>query len=226
MFRPRGFSPPRRLPPPVVRGLVASRCRSWGSSRFRRRPLGSPRPESPSPTGSSPSPQRPFRTPRRMILACSRTTSPWPLPPWCSTRRSRDALHLRGLAPQSSSDLLALLPALEEVVSFLGLVPLQGPSRPSRARADDPRARSDAVNRTSTRSWLRSAPLSRAEARWGCRDRATPSEDGHHGDPFRPESLREFAAMEGRSLSPWRSRSLSGAEVRARRSRHRPSWGS
>lgn len=37
-FRPRGFPPPRRLAPPELRGLVASRCRSWGSSRFRVRP--------------------------------------------------------------------------------------------------------------------------------------------------------------------------------------------
>jgi len=34
-FRPRGFSPPRRVAPPEVRGLVASRCRPWGSSGFR-----------------------------------------------------------------------------------------------------------------------------------------------------------------------------------------------
>lgn len=34
-FRPRGFSPPRRFAPPEVRGLVASRCRPWGSSGFR-----------------------------------------------------------------------------------------------------------------------------------------------------------------------------------------------
>ena len=34
-FRPRGFAPPRRLPPLGGRGLVASRCQSWGSPRFR-----------------------------------------------------------------------------------------------------------------------------------------------------------------------------------------------
>jgi hypothetical protein len=34
-FRPRGFSPPRRFAPPRPRGPVASRCRSWGSPRFR-----------------------------------------------------------------------------------------------------------------------------------------------------------------------------------------------
>jgi len=34
-FRPRGFAPPRRFAPPRPCGLVASRCRSWGSPRFR-----------------------------------------------------------------------------------------------------------------------------------------------------------------------------------------------
>jgi len=34
LFRPRGFAPPRRLPPPPACGLVASRSRSWGSPRF------------------------------------------------------------------------------------------------------------------------------------------------------------------------------------------------
>jgi hypothetical protein len=33
-FRPRGFSPPRRLSPRWSCGLVASRCRSWGSPRY------------------------------------------------------------------------------------------------------------------------------------------------------------------------------------------------
>jgi hypothetical protein len=34
-FRPRGFSPPRRLSPRRGCGFVAPRCRPWGSSRFR-----------------------------------------------------------------------------------------------------------------------------------------------------------------------------------------------
>jgi hypothetical protein len=34
MFRPRGFSPPRRLPPPDGHRLVASCCRPWGSPGF------------------------------------------------------------------------------------------------------------------------------------------------------------------------------------------------
>lgn len=36
-FRPRGFSPPRRLPPPAACGLVASHYRPWGSPGFRVR---------------------------------------------------------------------------------------------------------------------------------------------------------------------------------------------
>jgi len=36
-FRPRGLSPPRRVPPPAACGLVASHYRPWGSSGFRRR---------------------------------------------------------------------------------------------------------------------------------------------------------------------------------------------
>jgi len=36
-FRPRGFAPPRRFAPLWSRRLVASCCRSWGSSRFVRR---------------------------------------------------------------------------------------------------------------------------------------------------------------------------------------------
>jgi len=35
-FRPRGFSPPRRFSPRLGCGLVASRYRSWGSSRLAR----------------------------------------------------------------------------------------------------------------------------------------------------------------------------------------------
>jgi hypothetical protein len=38
VFRPRGFTPPRRLAPPWRRACVATRFRPWGSSRFH--PLG------------------------------------------------------------------------------------------------------------------------------------------------------------------------------------------
>lgn len=35
VFRPRGFSPPRRLAPPWRRACLATRFRPWGSLRFR-----------------------------------------------------------------------------------------------------------------------------------------------------------------------------------------------
>jgi len=61
-FRPRGFAPPRRLPPLGGRGLVASRCQSWGSPRFRL-------------SGSRPTPGRiqvpsgvPTPSPRRLFI--------------------------------------------------------------------------------------------------------------------------------------------------------------
>jgi hypothetical protein len=47
-FRPRGFAPPRRFPPLGGCGLVASRCRSWGSLRF-----GSLRPRARRPASRS-----------------------------------------------------------------------------------------------------------------------------------------------------------------------------
>jgi hypothetical protein len=42
-FRPRGFSPPRRLPPHRGCGFVAPRCRLWSSTRFPSRIPGHPR---------------------------------------------------------------------------------------------------------------------------------------------------------------------------------------
>lgn len=79
------------LPPRRLRGLVASRSRSWGSPGFEeardveaREPLGR-------------SLQFPWRgwTPRRRPRIDSRTLSPGPLPPWRSTppRDSRRATH-------------------------------------------------------------------------------------------------------------------------------------
>jgi len=54
--RPRGFSPPRRLPPRSACGLVASRCRPWGSPRFSLRFDFDHRP----PCGNLPNPNRRF----------------------------------------------------------------------------------------------------------------------------------------------------------------------
>jgi len=66
--RPRGFAPPRRFAVPGSRGLVASRCRPWGSPRCY-----------------------PRRTsyPSKIVLAGSRTVSPRPLPSCSSADRAR-----------------------------------------------------------------------------------------------------------------------------------------
>jgi len=73
-FRPRGFSPPRRLSPRGGCGFVAPRCQPWGSSRFlrratwcvRRRP--GRRPFSPR-RGSHPSKGSPRQQPYRITAA-------------------------------------------------------------------------------------------------------------------------------------------------------------
>jgi len=62
-FRPRGFSPPRRLSPRLGRELVASRYRSWGSACLARASfLSSPRTSPPvhQSTGRLPHDERPF----------------------------------------------------------------------------------------------------------------------------------------------------------------------
>lgn len=63
VFRPRGLSPPRRLAPPGLCGLVASRCRSWGSPRFGTAPTSGAPPGSVEPSSlpsveDDPSPRR------------------------------------------------------------------------------------------------------------------------------------------------------------------------
>jgi hypothetical protein len=73
-FRPRGFAPPRRLPPHIGSEPVAARCRTWGSLGFVPAP--------PWPLErlreARESPQR--NTLRRLSLVGSRTPSPGPLP--------------------------------------------------------------------------------------------------------------------------------------------------
>jgi hypothetical protein len=64
-----------------ARGLVASRCRSWGSPRFRRLCLGSRASWNASPSQKVAFPATFVRTPRRMFPDRSRTASPRPLPP-------------------------------------------------------------------------------------------------------------------------------------------------
>jgi hypothetical protein len=72
-FRPRGFSPPRRLPPPAARGLVASHCRPWGSSGFRldARCAGARGASPPMPHPPEPSPPvQPYPRLREPLPSC------------------------------------------------------------------------------------------------------------------------------------------------------------
>jgi hypothetical protein len=102
MFRPRGFSPPRRFPPPEACGLVASRYRSWGSSRFRgssprfieiRRPLAEPLVPFPATLVFVPFEECPRLQPYRVTTAFASRVFP---------RRLHSERHLRGVAPESS----------------------------------------------------------------------------------------------------------------------------
>jgi len=82
-FRLRGFSPPWRLPPLELRGLVSSRCRSEVHRVSASASLA---------VGSGP-PHGAARTLRRMPLVDSRAASPQPLPS-CRLRRSTSLLSL------------------------------------------------------------------------------------------------------------------------------------
>jgi hypothetical protein len=111
-FRPRGFSPPRRLSPLGGRGLVSSLCRPWGSLRFAR-------------SGCPKAGRRGSRSvesyPSKIDLFRSRTVSPPPLPP---CRFDGSEALLREERPNRSS------PALRwrcPIRFFLGFGPLQGP---------------------------------------------------------------------------------------------------
>lgn len=144
MFRPRGFTPPRRFPPPEVRGLVASRYRSWGSSCFRRR---SPRfieirRSLAEPTVTFPATLVSY--PSKNILDCSRTASPRPLPPGCSPAACAASVTYEALlrsrvgdAPPPLPTMLRLLPSWAWFPSKALAVPLgrgRTPKRSSVAR--------------------------------------------------------------------------------------------
>lgn len=94
-FRPRGFAPPRRLPPHLGRGSVAPRSRPWGSSRFQQAKPGSPEgatePLPPFPRrGSDPSKGSPRQQPYRITAALASSSLPLARPPDGLDRGSRD----------------------------------------------------------------------------------------------------------------------------------------
>jgi hypothetical protein len=125
-FRPRGFTPPRRLPPPVVRGLVASRCRSWGSPRFRRRPTRSglrrarldPSDRLSRDGLSYPSKALPLLQPHHVTVTVASLVFDPSLSRWISPSRRCSAVESVTL-PCRFQQFHAL--------SSLGFVPLQGP---------------------------------------------------------------------------------------------------
>jgi len=94
MFRPRGFSPPRRLAPPQARGLVASRCRPWGSPGFSA-------PTRHACLASSP-PHRCTRPPERSLPRQPHARHRAPMPPCRSPPFLGWVTRLRGLAPPGS----------------------------------------------------------------------------------------------------------------------------
>jgi hypothetical protein len=126
-FRPRGFAPPRRFTPLGARGLVASRCRSWGSSRFSRfrGRAGAFRPppdaERSSRRGSHPSKDTSRSQPCRVTAVVA----------------SVPFRRLRGIAPRPSWQPDAHPCEHAQPPSFLGFVPLQGPSTRDRETLPD-----------------------------------------------------------------------------------------
>jgi hypothetical protein len=104
-FQPRGFAPPRRFAPPQSRGLVASRCQSWGSPRFRFvRPVA--RPLVPFPRRSYPSKDSTRHQPYPVTRALAFLTF---------TRRAAHASRVRVAAP-------ALLRASRVELAFKALL--------------------------------------------------------------------------------------------------------
>ena len=154
--RPRRFARPRRFHLPRTRGLVASRCRSWGSMRFCPRLRGAS-PANPAiagemrcwtrepggfphrlsyPSENSPSPQ-PWRVTALVASSDFETTAdprPFPHPRFqeCVRRSYRQGSVPRGLAPRGGPYHRALL-RVQSGLSSLGLVPLRGRLRPTLA---------------------------------------------------------------------------------------------
>jgi len=82
-FRPRGFSPPRRLAPPNTCACIATRSRPWGSPRFVARSAGCP---------ARPAPPRDAFPALRSLPSARSCKSPRPEP----ARTHARCLALRG----------------------------------------------------------------------------------------------------------------------------------
>jgi len=103
MFRPRGFSPPRRFAPVAAPGVLQP-DRSWGLLCFRLHtpPAGKPAADYGDPPPST------IHTPRRIPLDSSRTASLRPLPS-CRYRRPSATRAVLTPARTSSRDLMLRL---------------------------------------------------------------------------------------------------------------------
>jgi hypothetical protein len=150
-FRPRGFSPPRRIAPRGGCEFVAPRCRPWGSPRFPSRAPGPPRgfglasgrfPR----CGSHPSKSSPRQQPRRITAALA--VLPLPFGGGCGTSRDarcrtpqpappRRSSRLHGLAPLTSPLQPDTVSSVALPVPSMGFVPLQGPNT-LRSNPDEP----------------------------------------------------------------------------------------
>lgn len=150
-FRPRGFSPPRRLSPRGGCEFVAPRCRPWGSPRFPSRAPAPPKgiglasgrfPRQ----GSHPSKSSPRQQPRR--ITATLTVLPLPLRGGCGTSRDarcrtsqpappRRNCRLHGLAPLTSPLQPDTVSSAALPVPSMGLFPLQGPNT-LRSSPDEP----------------------------------------------------------------------------------------
>jgi len=155
LFRPRGFAPPRRFPPLGGRGLVASRCRSWGSLRF-----GPPRPRARRPASRSAvggghgvlaahfipleessvaaAPRHRGRCPLAVGFRTGQTLRHPPLPANISEPHLYGA-STSGRCSAAESGREPTVADRSRILSFLGFVPLRGPS----AFTDEPLELSD-----------------------------------------------------------------------------------
>jgi len=248
-FRPRGFAPPRRLPPPGGRGLVASRCQSWGSSRFllpssrtirctRQRCFGgagafpatpfTPLEEFPS---TAAAPHHCGRCPRAVPSDPSELSPVVPLPvPQLRAQLEGGSTSRRCSAVESVTPPDRCQPL--DALSFLGFVPLRGPSSNRGARALDSRVVSAGASEEAPD--VRPAPLHHPHTLSRVRALSHRSSQRHF-----PDEATGFGAVDPIPPRVRYPRSLSGAEVRAARGplaarlpgrrrarRHRPSWGS
>jgi len=119
VFRPRGFSPPRRITPPRPCRDVAPDCRPWGSPRFR--PLRGVVPATPFCPAELSSPDAAPQLDESSALGCGHTPSPCchadlATPATLPPRRCASELDLRRI--HTAPDLGAFRRARSRIVAL------------------------------------------------------------------------------------------------------------